>query len=126
VLIKAMEMLTRSRVYLVQSNLGLAKDEILAARELLAEMSVPEYQQTALAAIIDQLDLAAQNLPDFPILASENLEVAWQLLRSGLPTESEASAALESPLEATAPAEPATEATPTPTVSPEATSTPKP
>ena len=31
------------------------------------------------------LDLALENLPGSPILAAENLELAWQLLKNGLP-----------------------------------------
>jgi len=88
-LVKAMELLTRSRVYLVEDNLGLAQQDVTAARLLLAKMGgdVPSYQVKPLAAIITRLDAALSNLPSRPILAAEDLEVAWQLLRDGLPGE---------------------------------------
>jgi septal ring factor EnvC (AmiA/AmiB activator) len=88
-LVKAMELLTRSRVYLVEDNLGLAQQDVSAARLLLAKMGgdVPSYQVKPLAAIIARLDAALGNLPSRPILAAEDLEVAWQLLRDGLPGE---------------------------------------
>ncbi|MEW5871999.1 MAG: hypothetical protein AB1894_22205 [Chloroflexota bacterium] len=86
-LVKAMELLTRSRLFLVENNLGLATDDIQAARDLLTGLQVPDYQTQALAEIITRLDLALGNLPDAPVLAAEDLEVAWQLIRSGLPGE---------------------------------------
>lgn len=88
-LVKAMELLTRSRVYLVEDNLGLAQQDVSTARLLLAKMGgdVPSYQVKPLAAIIARMDAALSNLPSRPILAAEDLEVAWQLLRDGLPVE---------------------------------------
>ena len=88
-LVKAMELLTRSRVYLVEDNLGLAQQDVSAARLLLAKMGgdVLSYQVKPLAAIIARLDAALSNLPSKPVLAAEDLEVAWQLLRDGLPGE---------------------------------------
>jgi len=86
-LVNAMEMLTRSRLFIVENNLGLAEDDIQSARDLLAAMGVPEYQVEALNAIISRLDLALENLPESPVLAAEDLELAWQLLKQGLPNE---------------------------------------
>jgi predicted RNase H-like nuclease (RuvC/YqgF family) len=84
-ILKAMELLTRSRLFLVENNLGLAEEDIRAARNLLASMQVPEYQQHALTEVLVRLDLALYNLPDSPVLAAEDLEVAWQLLKRGFP-----------------------------------------
>ena len=84
-ILKAMELLTRSRLFLVENNLGLAEEDIRAARNLLASMQVPEHQQQALTEVLVRLDLALYNLPDSPILAAEDLEVAWQLLKRGFP-----------------------------------------
>jgi hypothetical protein len=88
-LVKAMELLTHSRVYLVEDNLGLAQQDVRAARLLLAKMGgdVPAYQVEALSAIITRLDAVLGNLPTRPTLAAEDLEAAWQLLRDGLPGE---------------------------------------
>lgn len=131
ILVKAMEMLTRSRVYLVQNNAGLAKNEVQAARDLLANMSVPEYQQAALGAMLTRLDQALFNLPDAPILAAEDLEVAWQLLRAGLPQPASMTSTAEKSMltqEATATPAPASQTTSeiTSTEAPETTPTPTP
>ena len=88
-LVMAMELLTRSRLFLAQDNLGLARNDIQAARNLLADLQkrVPAHQVNALGAILNSLDSALENLPTRPILAAENLEVAWRLLQQGLPGE---------------------------------------
>lgn len=87
--LKAMELLTRSRLYLSQSDLGLAERDILMARDLLAELrsQVYDFQVETLTDILGRLDLAIENLPDAPDLAADDLEVAWQLLARGLPAE---------------------------------------
>lgn len=97
-LVMAMELITRSRFFLVENNLGLAESDILSARNLIADLQelVPEHQVDALATIIVNLDASLQNLPDRPVLASENLEIAWQLLLNGLPDEVPLSSAEQS------------------------------
>lgn len=89
-LLKAMELLTRARVQLAQDNPGAAKTEVQEARNLLLNLgaTLPTDQQSALAAIVQRLDLGLANLPDAPRLAADDLEVAWQLLVKGLPTPS--------------------------------------
>ena len=86
-LLKAMELLTRARLQLAQDNPGAAKTEVQETRNLLLnlEATLPEDQQKALAAIGQRLDLALANLPNAPRLATDDLEVAWQLLVKGLP-----------------------------------------
>lgn len=98
-LVKAMEHLTRSRLFLVENNLGLAEQDVQDARQLLTDLQgeVPAYQIDALGRIIARLDAALSSLPSRPFLAAEDLEVAWQLLQGGLPGE------------------PSTQPTPTPT-----------
>jgi TolA-binding protein len=88
-LVKAMEYLTRARISLIANNAGSAQSDIQAAHDLLTalESLVPDYQTSALQAIVSRLDLALGNLPDSPVLASDDLEIAWQLLQKGLPVE---------------------------------------
>jgi hypothetical protein len=88
-LVKAMELLTRTTFALAEDNLGVAQDDIRTAHTLLLDLRplVPNYQQEALAAIIERLDKAMGNLPANPVLAAIDIEIAWQLLRLGLPTE---------------------------------------
>ncbi len=86
-LLKAMELLTRARLELTQNNLGAATTEVQEARELLLTLNatVPPYQQSALTAIVQRLDLGLANLPNAPRLAADDFEIAWQLLKQGLP-----------------------------------------
>lgn len=88
-LVKTMELLTRSRLFLAENNIGLVQQDIQAARDLLVTLlnQVPAYQLEALAAIVIRLGLALENLPAAPVLATDDLEIAWQLLLRGLPEE---------------------------------------
>ena len=90
-LTRAIETLSRARLYLSQSNFGLAKEDVRAARAILAELVIdaPSYQVSALNQILTRLDLALNSLPAFPVIAVDDVDIAWQLLMMGLP-ESEA------------------------------------
>jgi hypothetical protein len=107
---RALDILARARLYLAQSNFGLAKADVQTARDLLAELQ-SEKQDAALTQAIARLDLALGNLPDFPVVASGDLEIAWQILISGdvPPTPT------PTPVPPTATPEPTLEATPTAT-----------
>lgn len=125
-LLKAMELLTRARVQLAQDNFGAATTEVQEARGVLLALSVtvPVEQQSALAAIVQRLDIGLANLPNAPRLANDDFEIAWQLLRQGLPMESTAEMSL-SPL--ATPTLAATETlTATLPVTPTVTPTPRP
>ncbi len=106
--VQVMELLTRSRVYLTQSNFGLAREDILTARQILLGLgdTAPAYQQAAVKSWLQRIDLALGNLPEYPVLAADDLEIAWQLMRMGLPPEHTT--------------------TPTPTETPQDTPTPSP
>lgn len=80
---RTLDILARARLYLAQSNFGLAKTDTETARDLLAELQT-EKRDAALAQAISRLDLALGNLPDFPVVASGDLEIAWQILISGI------------------------------------------
>jgi chromosome segregation ATPase len=125
-LLKAMELLTRARLQLSQDNLGLAATEVQEARTLLLDLSatIPAHQQDALEAIVRRLDLALANLPNAPRRAADDLEIAWQLLREGLPVQSTAETLL-SPL-ATPPVTATETLTVTVPVTPTVTPTPRP
>lgn len=79
---RALDILARARLYLAQSNFGLAKVDVQTARDLLAELQNDKQDATLMQAI-SRLDLALGNLPDFPVVASGDLEIAWQILLSG-------------------------------------------
>lgn len=114
---RALDILARGRLYLSQSNFGLAKMDVHSARDLLAELQA-EKDDYALAKAIERLDLALGNLPDFPVIASGDLEIAWQILISGnapvLPTIT----ATPTPVVEGETPTPPTEPSPTPVASP--------
>lgn len=85
-LLRAMGMLSRARLFLMQNNLGLAQLDIEAARATLAALrpDLDEPETQALEAILLRLDLALDHLYTAPVLVVDDLEVAWQLLRRGL------------------------------------------
>lgn len=80
--LRAMERLTRARLYLLANNPGLALEQVNAAAEILAALDsgLTEAQATTLAAIQARLDLARLSLVNTPLVAAEDLEAAWQLL----------------------------------------------
>ena len=123
-LLKSMELLSRARLFMYQSNFGLARQDVQSARDLLATVQpdAPEPLAEDLSAVILRLDLTLSNLPNFPVAASDDLDIAWQILISGVPeaqTSINETPALEvastpTPLVTSTPA-PQEAATPTPT-----------
>ncbi|MEP7134986.1 MAG: helix-hairpin-helix domain-containing protein [Chloroflexota bacterium] len=81
-LTRALDTLARARLYLAQSNFGLAKEDVQSARDLL-EVLKTEAPDEVLTQVIARLDLALGNLPAFPVVASGDLEIAWQILITG-------------------------------------------
>jgi prefoldin subunit 5 len=90
-LTRSIETIARARLFLSQSNFGLARDDVQATRDILSALLVdaPAYQVDTLNQIITRLDFALGNLPAFPVIAVDDVDIAWQLLMMGLP-ESEA------------------------------------
>ena len=86
-LLKGMELLSRARLFLYQSNFGLAKRDVQSARDLLSTVQTSASDDIAgdLTAVILRLDLALSNLPNFPVAASDDLDIAWQILIGDLP-----------------------------------------
>lgn len=84
---RAIETLSRARMYLLQSNFGLAKQDVQSTLDLISALKTdaPEYQLRALDSILARLDLALENLPAFPVIAAGDVDIAWQLMISGLP-----------------------------------------
>jgi len=81
-LTRTLDMIGRARLYLAQSNFGLAREDVKAAHDLLIELkSNPDDQMLSQA--IARLDLALDNLPAYPVIAAGDLEIAWQILLSG-------------------------------------------
>lgn len=120
---KILLQINRSRLFLVQDNLGLAEDELLVAAEMfesLVEIS-PENEEE-IASWKARLDLAVNHLPNNPILANDDLEILWSMMYNGF-TEgsdlSESKSMDETELDETAsPTETSSINTPTPTPTP--------
>lgn len=114
---RALDTLARARLYLAQSNFGLAKTDVQSARDLLFELE-SETDDEILSQAIARLDMALGNLPDFPIVAAGDLEIAWQILISGnAPAPTVTATSTPTPT-------PAVEISETPSAAPEATATP--
>ena len=111
---RVLDLLARARLYLAQSNFGLAKEDVLSAHDLLAELQEDTNDEILMQAV-DRLELALNNLPGFPVVASGDLEIAWQILITG---ESAPTPTPESTPEAT------TTPTATPDTTPSLTPTP--
>jgi hypothetical protein len=86
-LLKSMELLSRARLSMYQSNFGLARQDVQLARDLLASIQTdaPAPLEGDLEAAVQRLDLTLSNLPAFPVAASDDLDIAWQILFAGLP-----------------------------------------
>ncbi len=86
-LTRAIELLSRSRLYLSQNNLGLARADAISARELLFGLlsTIAPDQSSALRIVIQRLDLALSNIETYPAIAVYDLDAAWRLLVDGLP-----------------------------------------
>jgi hypothetical protein len=85
--LKAMELLSRARLFMYQSNFGLARQDVKIARDLLAavQTDAPEALAEDLDEVVGRLDLVLSALPNFPVAAGDDLDVAWQILLLGLP-----------------------------------------
>ena len=96
---RAIELLTRAQLYLSQNNFGLAKTDIENARDILlslqTEMSIERAE--SLEAVIDHLNFALENLPEYPIIALDSVNIAWQLLVNDLPDLPEPPPVTETP-----------------------------
>ncbi len=87
-ILKAVSLLNRSRLYLLQRNFGLAQDEVLLAREILIQLRKeiqPPARKMMLTSWIERIDLALENLPDNPVPAADDLEMVWQQMIKGVP-----------------------------------------
>lgn len=123
----SMEYLSRARLFLYQSNFGLAKQDIQQARNTLANI-VDQAPKTnsLITEVIQRLDMCLSRLPDYPVPASGDLDIAWQLLGSQDPQINTAtSTTIVEPITPTGmPSTPAFDLSTTPVPTLEATPTP--
>jgi hypothetical protein len=87
-LLKAMELMSRARLFMFQSNYGLAEQDVEAAREILAGLGAGASSEEAasIGVAVDRLGQTMAALPDFPVAARDDLDIAWQALLGKVPT----------------------------------------
>jgi chromosome segregation ATPase len=80
--LRVMGLLNRSRFYLAQGNLKIARIGIENARDMLLSMKddVSDADADTIDAIVEQLNKALNALPRYPVLAADRLEGAWDML----------------------------------------------
>ena len=126
-ILKAVNLLTRAQFNLAQNNFGLARTGAQTARDVLLSLRerLPEEERAGLNPWLARLDLVLSELPDFPVAAAGDLEIACELLVGGIlpptPTPGPATATA-TPFEASA----TPSSTPFLTVTSTATITPTP
>jgi hypothetical protein len=121
--LKGMELLSRARLFLYQSNFGLAKQDLQSARGILAAVEASGIGQDVndLTEVVNRLDMAIARLPEYPVAASDDLDIAWLVLMQGIP---QIPAPTSTAASATITVTPTIPATPEPGVTPSPTSTP--
>jgi hypothetical protein len=127
-MLKAMELMSRARLSMYQSNFGLAREDVQIARDLLAAVQpdAPEARAEELNAVVLRLDMVLSNLPAFPVAAADDLDIAWQILLSGLPVGTPTTTITLTPIGSASPTPSAADVTgtPTPQTSAQPTATP--
>lgn len=79
-LTQAMLSLVRARLWLVENNLGLAIAEVERARGLLQPLAEVQAGEGNFEAAIERLDFALVELNTRPLVAADDIEIAWKLL----------------------------------------------
>jgi hypothetical protein len=81
-LLRALELLTQARLWLVQNNSGKAGEAIGEARAIVTGVAAQasEGEAGALNAVGDRLGLVLKELAATPAVAADDLEIAWKML----------------------------------------------
>jgi ribosomal protein S13 len=88
---RAIELLSRANLYLSQSNFGLAREDIHTAYSLLTTSqpsSISNEKRLFLLTVTQRLEFALNNLPAYPVVAANDVQIAWQyLVDGGIPVD---------------------------------------
>ncbi len=86
-ILRAMELMSRARLFLYESNFGLAEEDLVAARDVLAALDegTASTSQETIQVAIERLDRTIDSLPELPVVASDDLDIAWQALLGHTP-----------------------------------------
>ena len=85
--LKALELINRARLFILQENYGKAANDIEEAHQSLLALRdiLPAESRGKIDLILQRLELALLNIQSAPGMASDDLEIAWGLLLSNLP-----------------------------------------
>ena len=80
--VKALQVIGQARLDLNEGNAVAAAQNVDAALSILAQVAVdaPEEEAAQMAAAVERLEMVQENLETAPLIAANDLEVAWQLL----------------------------------------------
>jgi hypothetical protein len=86
-LLKILDLFSRANQNLLHANYGLAEEEMLTARDKLVVLAdqAPEGLEGFISEMVEIVEEIITELPLQPDLASERLQVAWQLGVQGFP-----------------------------------------
>jgi hypothetical protein len=72
----------RARLWLIENNAGLAAEEVEAARLVLIQLAegAPAEEVGPLQDVVERLRLTLEDLQLRPLVAADDLEIAWKLL----------------------------------------------
>ncbi len=81
-LLRSMELLSRARLFLFQANYGLAESDVTTARTIIAgvQANYPGWQPAVVTEVLFRVDKTVAALPLLPVPASNDLDIAWQVL----------------------------------------------
>jgi chromosome segregation ATPase len=80
-IVLSMILLTRARLWMEEDNLGLAAEDISAARDTLEAIDGQSEAMTeTLQDVLDRLENALDDVRRYPNLAASELDTAWELL----------------------------------------------
>jgi hypothetical protein len=79
-LLRVMELVTRARLWMMQSNLGEASEDLTLAKDALENLEIEDGDEETLMLIVDRLDQVLLEISLNPIIAADDLEIVWQYL----------------------------------------------
>ena len=82
IVVEAMLHLLRARLWLVEDNIGFAAAETQIARTLLLQLASLDQEEVDLRSVIERLDMALEDMNRTPLIAGDDLEIAWKLLQA--------------------------------------------
>ncbi len=88
-LLKAMELLSRARLFVYQANYGLAEQDVVTAIGILGALDAATLADGVLDETLFRLDRVVAALPTRPALAADDLDIAWQVLLDNRPVVTE-------------------------------------